>query len=155
MQHESTHYPGIQNDEKSLIIALFKQIRNNSEKRFKYGRFLEPTVISLIGLNGEEDKTREPQLKSATFISIPYLNLQTLQPHSLKDSSAHPVRSLLQCHYGLESTERRDRSQVACKAYPKAQELQAVHVPQLWCLLLNKGLARSLIRTDCIVYTKT
>jgi hypothetical protein len=116
---------------------LFKHLRNNSEKNYIYGRYLEPTVITLIGVDPGAPYNAQFEQKSVTFISLPYLSLEASSARRFTDSSTvHPVRTLLQSHYGLESTERRDKNQVVHKLGMKKQ---AIHVPQIWCLLLNKG----------------
>jgi hypothetical protein len=128
---------GVSDDETSLLLGLFKHLRSNSEKEFIYGRYLEPTVITLIGVDPGAPYNANCEQKSVTFISLPYLSLEASTPRRFTDSSPlHPVRGLLQSHYVLESMERRDKNQVIHKLGMKRQ---AVHVPQVWCLLVNKG----------------
>lgn len=128
---------GVSDDETSLLLGLFKHLRGSSEKEFLYGRYLEPTAITLIGVNPSAPDNADWEQKSVTFICLPYLSLEASTPRRFTDSSSlHPVRGLLQSHYVLESMEHRDENQVINKLGIKKQ---AVHVPQVWCLLVNKG----------------
>lgn len=75
---------------------------------------------------------------SVSFIAFPYLSLEPLRSYKMTDqSSLHPVRSLLQFHYAFEPTASRDHYQVV---YNFGRKPNAIHVPQIWVLLINGGM---------------
>jgi hypothetical protein len=133
--------PGLDDDDRTLILHLFKNVRTKSEKSFIHGRYLDPLVTQWHAKYGDDKKAPDAgsKSKSAKFFAIPYLSLEKFHSHDsggISESELHRVRSLLQTHYELEPTQSRDRHQILRKL---GIVDNGIHVPQLWCLLMNKG----------------
>ena len=131
---EVMRLPGLEDDDLALAARLLNKVQRTCEKQFVHGRYLKPTVLVYDGADPEE--TAKDQ-KTATFISLPIFTTESERHHkSTKDHELHPVRSLLQSRYRLESTKSRDKDQVIRKINSKAAHV--VHVPQIWALIINK-----------------
>ena len=131
--------PGLDAKDHYMIRSLFRDVHTKSEKEFIHGRYLDPIVTRVRGSvdRATQDADKGSNEKSATFFAVPYFSLEQFCSHGLeRDTELHPVRGLLQTHYEMESTEKRERHQVLRKL--KVVE-NGIHVPQLWCLLLNNG----------------
>ncbi|KAL4748445.1 hypothetical protein BDW72DRAFT_154873 [Aspergillus terricola var. indicus] len=121
-----------------IITELFKELEQVYEKPFVYGRYLEPTVRRFVGGDSDKDGKKPKPSVEVVFIAFPYLSLEPLRPQpSTRRESVHPVRSLLQFHYSFVSTVSRDKDQVSCNA---GNQPSALHVPQVWILLINDDL---------------
>jgi hypothetical protein len=133
--------PGLDDDDRTLILQLFKNIRSKSEKTFIHGRYLDPLVTQWHAKYDKNDADGSMKSKNATFFAVPYFSLAKFHSHDpggTPESELHPVRSLLQTHYELEPTQSRDKHQILRKLEIAEN---GIHVPQLWCLLINKGIS--------------
>lgn len=133
--------PGLGDDDRTLILHLFKNIRSKSEKTFIHGRYLDPLVTQWHAKYDKKGADGSLQSKNATFFAVPYFSLEKFHSHDVggtSESELHPVRSLLQTHYELEPTQSRDKHQILRKL---GIVENGVHVPQLWCLLINEGIS--------------
>lgn len=144
---------GLRSNDKSMILTVFEEIRNNCEKKYIHGKYLEPAGFRLLGSKKSENASDSAsEERSAVFFCMPYFSLDQLRPRESvniisprslehrKTISQHFPRSLHQAHYRQESTERRDKNQVICQINKQIRDaLHCIHVPQLWCILLNKG----------------
>lgn len=137
--------PGLGDDDMALVARLLNKVQT-SEKKFVHGRYLKPIILVYEGEDPDASAFPPPEekhvRKTATFISLPVFTTCCLKHHtSTKDFEGHPVRALLQSHYQLESTKRRDKEQVINKTRSirdhLANEDHVVHVPQIWALIIN------------------
>ncbi|KAL3448303.1 hypothetical protein BJX65DRAFT_69266 [Aspergillus insuetus] len=121
-----------------IITDLFKELEQVYEKPFVHGRYLEPIVRRFAGGDSDEGDKKPNHSVEVVFIAFPYLSLEPfrLQPNTGR-RPVHPVRSLLQFHYSFVSTVSRDKHQVSCNV---GNEPGALHVPQIWILLINDDL---------------
>ncbi|KAJ5578157.1 Mg2+ transporter protein CorA-like/Zinc transport protein ZntB [Penicillium hispanicum] len=125
----------------ALIFSLFKRLEHY-ERPYVHGKYLEPTALTFVGESNHNEENESTEEYSVAFLSFPYLSLEPLHPRRDSDvATIHPVRSLLQFHYSFESTEWRDTNQIVCAA---RESLEALHVPQIWMLLINGGLILSM-----------
>lgn len=86
-----------------------------------------------------KDPNQDAEIKSAMFCCIPYFSLgQYNSSNFTRESFVHPIRTLLQSRYRLEATEKRDKQQVIRKL-GRPEHDGILHVPQLWCLAINKS----------------
>lgn len=103
------------------------------EKTFIHGRFLKPTTAISHSRDQRTKDSRRP--KRVTFFCLPFFSIDRLKSYTTdKRHSGHPLRSLMQTVYRLESTRQRDSNQIlntACNG-------DAVHVPELWALMIGK-----------------
>lgn len=135
--------PGLDDKDRTVILHLFRSVRNKSEKTFIHGRYLDPVVTQWHAKSGNDDKVKDVEAKSkcATFFAIPYFSLEKYHSHeSGGNLELHPVRTLLQTHYELEPTQGRDKHQILRKL---GLIQDGIHVPQLWCLLVNNSIPLS------------
>jgi hypothetical protein len=133
--------PGLDDDDRTLILHLFKNIRSKSEKTFIHGRYLDPLVTQWHAKYNKKGTDGSLKVRNATFFASPYFSLEKFHSHHAggsPESELHPVRSLLQTHYELEPTQSRDKHQILRKL---GIVENGIHVPQLWCLLINKGIS--------------
>ena len=72
-----------------------------------------------------------------TFLSMPYLDLAALDPEKSADGS-HARKPLLHNFHGYRVNTNRELKQVVRKL-PAVSGNQALHVSQLWCLILGPG----------------
>lgn len=100
----------------------------------KYGKYLVPTVFRDNGSNLHLQPGEKP--KYAIFFSLPYFDLRPLRKLDTMERNAniYPIRTLLQSHYRLASTEERDKKQ----AVRKLDHDKVISLPELWCLMINK-----------------
>lgn len=90
-----------------------------------------------------KDPNHDAESKTATFRCLPYFSLGPYNSSNYtRDSFVHPIRTLLQSRYHLEATERRDKLQVVRKL-DRPEHDGILHVPQFWCLVINKSETRS------------
>ena len=118
-------------------MRLLNRVQKH-EQRYVHGRYLEPMTLTYEA----EDLTQKPVNDTVTFLCFPYFDLgQLLNPNRKSEDHTHPVRSLLQTQSRLESTLRRDESQVIqqTQSVPGRSQIMCIHVPQLWALIINKG----------------
>jgi hypothetical protein len=133
--------PGLDDKDRTVILHLFRSVRHKSEKIFIHGHYLDPVVTQWHAKDRKDDKVKDGEAKSrsATFFAIPYFSLEKFHSHeSGGNHELHPVRTLLQTHYELEPTQSRDKHQVLRKL---GIIQNGIHVPQLWCLLVNNGIS--------------
>ena len=158
--------PGLGDDDLALVGRLLNKVRNTSEKKFVHGRYLKPITLVYEGedpdLGASHHVEERPVRKTATFVSFPVFTTSHPKRHtSTKEFEGHPVRSLLQSRYRLESTRRRDKEQVITKTTSirdqLAHDTHVVHVPQIWALMINNytiitcaALNASVLRADTI-----
>lgn len=123
-----------------LIRSAFRYLRQRNEKSYVHGRFLDPTALSFVARDFDDESLIRQEVASIAFLAFPYF---TLEPLRVQDPSSaepiHPVRSLLQFHYSFHSTGQRDTDQVVCKVREVSDVL---HVPQIWMLLVNEGMCQ-------------
>jgi hypothetical protein len=123
-------------------VDLLEKVKSKNEKCFVYGSYLDPIVGQFKPVSSEDTETDEVDAKTARFYCLPYFCLDELpsiapaSPPPENGPRIHPVRTLLQTRYQLQSTEDRDEHQVArrCNGSQKV-----ICVPQVWCLLVNNG----------------
>ncbi|KAG8526323.1 uncharacterized protein KY384_000316 [Bacidia gigantensis] len=112
---------------RSLVGQLLRRVQKTSEKSFAHGRFLKPTTA----VSNARDRS-----KRVTFFSLPYFSVEPQRTYNFdKHFPGHPVRSLMQSMYRLESTRQRDSTQIISQ---KEYNRMAVHVPDLWALMIGK-----------------
>lgn len=129
--------PGLEDDDLALVGRLIRKVKKTSEKQFVHGRYLKP--ITLV-YDGEDPDGGSKIPKTATFVSLPIFTTECPRKHtSTREDDLHPVRALLQSHYRLESTRKRDRAQVITKSALHEKQDHVVHVPQIWALIINKN----------------
>jgi len=123
-----------------LIRSAFRYLRQRNEKSYVHGRFLDPTALSFVARDFDDESLLRQEVASIAFLAFPYF---TLEPLRVQDPSSaepiHPVRSLLQFHYSFHSTGQRDTDQVVCKV---REVPDVLHVPQTWMLLVNEGMCQ-------------
>ena len=128
--------PGLQDDDLALVARLLKKVRKTREKQWVHGRYLKPLTIVY---EGEDPDHLATAPKTATFVSLPIFTTDCARRHtSTKEFEGHPVRALLQSHYRLESTKKRDKEQVITKTGFSDEKDHVIHVPQIWALIVNK-----------------
>lgn len=121
-------------------MELLETVKSKNEKCFVYGSYLDPIVGQFKP--SEDTETDEVNAKTARFYCLPYFSLDefpSIAPASTQPQNGpriHPVRTLLQTHYQLQSTKNRDERQVARKCNGSQK---VIYVPQVWCLLVNNG----------------
>ena len=161
-----TKTPGLGDDDMALVARLLQKVQNTSEKKFIHGRYLKPITLVYEGkdpdLYGSTLPGESHIRKTATFVSLPVFTTCCLKRHtSNKTFKGHPVRALLQSHYRLESTKRRDKQQVITKTTSIKDHLahddHVIHVPHIWALIINNttiitcaALDASVLRGDTI-----
>ncbi|KAJ6120590.1 Mg2+ transporter protein CorA-like/Zinc transport protein ZntB [Penicillium sp. IBT 18751x] len=123
----------------TLIRSAFRHLRQQNEKSYVNGRYLDPTALSFVA---RDDENRETKECSVAFFALPYFALEPLRRQEPPSQvSMHPVRSLLQFHYSFHPTGRRDEKQVVCSVL---ESPEVIHVPQTWMLLINGDLILSM-----------
>jgi len=137
-----------------LTRRLLKRVQMTDERTFIGGKYLVPYTTRYDGQSKDEDE------KPCTFFSFPYFSVETRKGVKFprldidKENPEHPVRSLIQSRYRLESTLGRDKCQSIktlpvddvkrCihPPYASKPELNGkpiIHVPQIWVLSLSGG----------------
>lgn len=112
-----------------------KKVRQEGEKHFIHGRFLEPMVLRY---DGRDSISSDKPDKYAIFFCFPYLTLQaTSTTMWSNDGSLHQIMGLLQSHYHMEDTRDRDKQQIIQKANKYRNDI--IHVAHLWGLVLSSG----------------
>ncbi|KAJ5624330.1 Mg2+ transporter protein CorA-like/Zinc transport protein ZntB [Penicillium lagena] len=121
-----------------LIRSAFRYLRQRNEKSYVHGRFLDPTALSFVARDDDDEILLREELASIAFLAFPYFSLEPLHVEDPSPAEPiHPVRSLLQFHYSFQSTGQRDTDQVVRKVLEVSDVL---HVPQTWMLLINEGM---------------
>lgn len=126
-------------DEMTLVVNhLMTMVREKLEKSFVHGRYMLPGALRCDGRDASKNDKEDI---SAVWMCVPYFSLEAMHQHSrgeFSPSNLHPLRTLLQSCYDFESTRERDVEQ---HNYLKAgrEEVSAVHIPQVWCLILGSG----------------
>ena len=134
IQKQATEIQGIKDDDLAVVAQLLDKVQKTSEKKFVYGRYLEPITVVCKSPDGDVTKV----YKTATFVSLPVFWLESpTERTSMKDSTGHPSRALLQSRSRLKSTDRRDQEQVIVESRP--YEKRIVHIPQIWALIINRS----------------
>ena len=111
-----------------LVADLVDEIRKSHEHQYIHGRYLDPLTLKWV------DEDDDMETKTATFVSLPAFSTDYPRIHTTdREFEGHPVRSLLQSRYRLESTDRRDKTQVITHH----NEDRVVVVPQIWALIVN------------------
>jgi hypothetical protein len=129
--------PRLGTNDRTLISSLFRKVRIKNEKFFIHGRYFDPSVTRYDAKYGDDNEAMGVKSMSATFFTLPYFSLKKFWSHEGETvKEIHPVRTLLQTHFELMSTKSRDKHQVLMKS---GALQNGIHVPQLWCLLLNNG----------------
>lgn len=119
---------------------MLKKIESTNGKPFvhgRYGKYLVPTVFLDNGSNLYLQPGEKP--KYAIFFSLPYFDLRPLRKLDPveRNANVYPIRTLLQSHYRLASTEERDKKQ-AVRKLDHLKNDKVISLPQLWCLMINK-----------------
>ena len=142
---------GLQKSEINLSLRLLKRVRKIAEQEFVGGSFLTPLTLRYDAL----DDSRYGFDKCCIFLSFPYFDIHTPRPTKgfKKGDIRHPMRTLLQSRYRLNSTAERDKMQcirvlkgVASEGYLQrvkslighgaAQVTEdLIYVPQLWSVI--------------------
>ena len=109
--------------------SLLETVQRSSEKTFVHGRFLKPVTAT--------SQSKEHALpKRVTFFCLPFFSLETQKDYNTdKHFPGHPVRSLMQWIYRLESTKQRDAIQVSAA---RSEHGKIIRVPDMWALALGK-----------------
>lgn len=143
---------------KGLTSRLLKRVYTSDERHYIGGKFLLPTAIRYDG----QSKKPTEQEKPCLFFNFPYLSIEHHHPKNCTECAAggsedHPMRSLFQFRYRLQTTKVKDSSQIVAKidanviskCIPSAlrqrfvaaceEEAPLIHVPQVWIALISGG----------------
>lgn len=69
---------GSDNRDLHLILALFKKVRSQSERKFIHGRYFDPSVIRYKANYVDDQGASNGESKTATFFMVPYFSSGTL-----------------------------------------------------------------------------
>lgn len=135
--------PGLEDDEVALVVKMLKNIQSTSEKPFVHGEYGKYLIPSAVRYDGEDPELpKEEEQKCAIFFALPYFDLRPLRKLKRvnKDAPLYLMRTLLQSHHRLASTEDRDKKQAVLKlANSQAEKKHEVlYLPELWCLIINQ-----------------
>lgn len=95
------------------------------------------TVIRYMGCHSHHSGERSRDTAPVTFFSMPYLELGPLEPKAALDGS-RARKPLLHNHYGYSVGTSRELNQVV-REVPGASRREALHVSQVWCLIVGSG----------------
>ena len=117
-----------------LVRSLLVQVQKTNQKSFVHGRYFKPTAAASYGID-RADKSHRTQ-KRVTFFCMPFFSVESLRAYKTdKHYHGFPVRSLIQSIYPLESTSKRDSSQIFSMISSNGY---VIHVPELWALVIGK-----------------
>jgi hypothetical protein len=131
--------PGLHDEERAIILRTIKKVRQTSEKHFIHGKYLEPIAIRYNG--NEKGPSGAEETKFVTFFNCPWFGLRPLlRLQTDKDAPVFPIRTLIQSHYKLESTNRRDRGQIITKlAKDWIRPNLVLCIPQVWVMIISSS----------------
>jgi hypothetical protein len=132
------------------IKLLFDQIKKH-EKKCVNGYFLGSSIFRIKpGSKFSKRSTDEYSASQAIFLSYSYFSLDepiiSSKESNLKEVGAkreHIPRALMQTHFRLAPSEKRDEKQVyrldrANKLLDR-EDKRMIFVPQLWVVLIGRG----------------
>ena len=134
-------------DEKSDTARLLESVKETREMPIVTpsgtgGRYMQPHVSNIAGNTGRIKKLKHGDERKVLLICIPYFHLAPYyQTSSLVIPSAHPMRSLIQSSYE-QIPKHRDLKQAVCNV-AQSRKGSCYHVPQIWCLVINRSTATS------------
>lgn len=114
-----------------------KKVRDRFLRNSENGPYIEPgAVLRGIGAYPHSYSGPHRQAIPVVFAASPYLKLSPLRDRQSSDEEYYP-RTLLQNLYGFDVTPNRDKNQIIRKICPDKQPNEALHVDQMWCLLIG------------------
>ena len=127
--------PDLGNTRIGLLRPLFDQAKR-LERKYVHGRYMEPNVIRLPQL-GLEECSVTPHV---VFLSHSYFTLAQ-QIHASKGwTDAHTPRPLMQTHFGLSDSSKRDGKQVYRLHKEEDAQDKLLFVPQIWAVMMDNGI---------------
>ena len=134
---------GLHDDEPALTQKLLQRFDKTYTTAFASGHHFEPRSMRVHGRDANDPEARD---QCVTFSSFLYLAMLDPLSGAVMTSSIarHRTRSLLQFKYAQESTFSRDQEQVV-RNLEHVSGRQFLHVPQLWSLLLDSGMATAIL----------
>ncbi|KKP07345.1 hypothetical protein THAR02_00542 [Trichoderma harzianum] len=133
----------IGDDVKTVTIELVKRAGKKYLRQSETGRYIEPgSVLRGIGNYFQQNSRSLSQKARPTvpvvFVASPNLRLRPLKGHQNGENRGdHHPRTLLQNLYGFHVTPNRDKTQIVRKIGGGSQLNNALHVNQMWCLLIG------------------
>ena len=131
--------PGLSDRERRDISGFLERVQKQYEKTFRTsqgpkGRYMQPNFMQENIIS--EARAQSRRGRNVRVLCLPYFLLKryTAQPLPSK-SPLHPIRTLLQSHFPSAGKEL-DLQQVICALADTPKE-HCIHVPQLWCLILD------------------
>ncbi|KAJ4854886.1 corA-like mg2+ transporter protein domain-containing protein [Trichoderma breve] len=134
----------IGDDVKTVTIELVERAGKKYRRHSETGSYIEPGSV----LRGIGNYSQQNSLSSKTrptvpvvFVASPYLRLRPLKGHQDGGNRGdHHPQTLLQNLYGFDVTPNRDKTQIIRKIGNGSQLDNALHVNQIWCLLIGPTL---------------
>ena len=144
------HMDCIDEDVKQDAMSLMHRVRDQHEKPIymlqgRKGKYLDPgvTTAGILGSGHSPERDYRRRNRPAALLCMPYFCLAPYsdQPPS-QASNFYPMRTLLQ--YSHVSTPKKRDLQQAITGLDLPKGGYIFHVPQMWCLILGKGLFHKL-----------
>ncbi|PTB53816.1 hypothetical protein M431DRAFT_531469 [Trichoderma harzianum CBS 226.95] len=134
----------IGDDVKTVTIELVKRAGKKYLRHSETGPYIEPgSVLRGIGNYSQQNLLSQQARPTVpvVFVASPYLRLRPLKGHQNGENRGdHHPRTLLQNLYGFDVTPNRDKTQIVRKIGNGSQLNNALHVNQMWCLLIGPTL---------------
>ncbi|KAF3076308.1 hypothetical protein CFAM422_001597 [Trichoderma lentiforme] len=131
----------IGDDVKTVTIELVKRAGKKYLRHSETGPYIEPgSVLRGIGNYSQQNSLSQKARPTVpvVFVASPYLRLRPLKGHQNGGNRGdHHPRTLLQNLYGFDVTPNRDKTQIVRKIGNSSQLNNALHVNQMWCLLIG------------------
>jgi hypothetical protein len=127
-----------------LAITAVDRAKTKFARVSEWGRHVEPgSILRYIGKREEEWDRSDPNSRletdSVIFLSVPFLTLEPKSSAS-RAGNEHRPQTLLQSHYGHDVGSQREYSQAVQKMNITGSKKDAIHVNQLWCLLIGPSI---------------
>ncbi|KAL7942585.1 hypothetical protein V8C42DRAFT_347601 [Trichoderma barbatum] len=136
----------IRDELKTVSMKLIDKVRGQFLRHSENGPYIEPgSMLRDIGTYPQTyavplSKKYQPTVP-VVFVASPFLAVSPLREHwgSGRKEDHHP-RTLLQKLYGFDVAPNRDKTQIIRKIFRGKQPNVALHVKQMWCLLIGSNI---------------
>lgn len=126
----------------SVAVLALEQVQNNLTTKSETGEYIEPgSVLRCIGRYPTmHRRTGQSETAPVVFISSPHLTVQATSDHASDSNDGYRPQTLLQSLHGYDARGEGERGHIMQKMLKLRSNKDALHISQLWCLLIGPGI---------------